>query len=129
VKKAVLTFVLLAACGSTPAANQDLLREAKTSIGKELGSPASAEFRNVRIVADTGSAITGKFLGSVCGDVRAGGDQVVDAPFRRFIYSRMNDLSAVESEPSDDPEIRDAPETKAFQRGFDDFWNEFCVTP
>jgi hypothetical protein len=118
----IFTLLSLAACTTSPAEKTALIGEAKTAIAKELDSPASAEFRNVRVASEEGAQI----IGTVCGDVRSAKDQPLDAPFRRFIYSRMNDLSAVEGLPSDDPETRNAPETVAYQKEFDGFWAEFC---
>jgi hypothetical protein len=120
VKKYVLMLAMLSACQNTPAENEALIREAKAAISKEVGSPASAEFRNVRVAPETGAEI----IGTVCGDVKAASDQIVDAPFRRFIYSKMNDLRAVEDVVDGEA---GGPEAKQFQEEFDGFWNEFCV--
>jgi hypothetical protein len=118
----LLALLLLAACTPSSADQNALIAEAKTAIAKEMDSPASAEFRKVQVSTEEGAQV----IGTVCGEVRSAKDQPLDAPFRRFIYSRMNDLSAVEGLPSDDPETRNAPETVAYQKQFDGFWAEFC---
>jgi hypothetical protein len=120
--RALPLMLVLAACAPTAEDKAALVAEAKVAIAKEIESRASAEFRNVRVAPETGAEI----IGTVCGEVRSAKDQPLDAPFRRFIYSKANDLRAVEGLPSDDPEIRNAPETVAFQKEFDGFWAEFC---
>lgn len=119
-RKAVILLATLSACQNTSAENEALIRQAKAAIGKEVGSPASAEFRNVRISADVSSDI----LPTVCGEVKAATDQIVDAPFRRFFYMGMKDMRAVEEAPNDKPATAEA---KAFKKEFDEFWNEFCM--
>jgi hypothetical protein len=117
VKKLALVVVLLSACANTPAENDALILEAKAAIGKEVGSPASVEFRNIRVAPETGAEI----IGTVCGEVKGASDQIVDARFRRFIFSKMNDLRAVEGESGNE-----SPEAKQYNKEFVGFWNEFC---
>jgi hypothetical protein len=114
--RSITVLLVVAACAPTAEDKVALIAEAKVAITKEIESSATAEFRNVRVASETGAEI----IGTVCGDVRGAADQPVDAPFRRFIYSKMNALRAVEGLPSDDPE------TVAYQKEFDGFWAEFC---
>jgi hypothetical protein len=120
--RSIAAGLALSACAPSPEDKAALIAKAKVEIAKEIESPASAEFRNVRVAPETGAEI----IGTVCGEVHSAKDQPVDAPFRRFIYSKTNDLSALEGLSSDDPEIRDAPETVAYKKEFDGFWAEFC---
>lgn len=112
-------IVALGACSSSAADQAAVIGEAKAEIAKELGSPASAEFRNVRIATDEG----GSMINLVCGEVKAASDQVVDAPFRRFLYARLADLRTVEREMDSDPET---PEMNAFQSEFEAMWRDSC---
>ncbi len=112
--------VALSACSSSAADQAAVIAEAKAEIAKELGSPASAEFRNVRIATDEG----GSMINLVCGAVKSAPDQIVDAPFRRFLYARLADLRAVEGQVDGDAE---SPEMKAFQSEFEAMWKDSCL--
>jgi hypothetical protein len=122
-KRVIPLALAIVACAPTADDKVALIAEAKLAIAKEIESPASAEFRNVRVAPETGAEI----IGTVCGEIRTphGPDSI--PPFLRFIYSKVNDLRAVEQEHSKDPAFRNAPETVAYQREFEGFWNEFCV--
>jgi hypothetical protein len=121
--RSIVAGLALSACAPSPDEKTALIAEAKLAITKEIESPASAEFRNVRVAPETGA----EMIGTVCGEIKTphGPDSI--PPFLRFIYSKVNDLRAVEQEHSKDPAFRNAPETVAYQREFEGFWNEFCV--
>jgi hypothetical protein len=118
----ILLLTALSSCGAVTADSGALLNEARAAISKEVGSPASAEFRNVRVAPESGAEI----IGTVCGEMKAGSDQIVDAPFRRFVYSKANDLSAVEGWTNGGPDDGSMAESAAYQKEFTAFWDEFC---
>jgi hypothetical protein len=115
-------LLALAACAPSPEDKLALIAKAKVEIAKELESPATAEFRNVRVTSDG----TAQILGVVCGEVRGAKDQPVDAPFRRMIYTKIPRAPLVEVLASDGPETSDSPEVLEFQKTFDEIWNDSC---
>jgi hypothetical protein len=119
--RAIPLLLAVAACTPAPADKSALIAEAKAAIAKELESPASAEFRSVRVAADDGARI----IGAVCGEVRGTADQPVDTPFRRFIYAKVNGLATVEDSPAT-AMAPDLPETTSHRKMFEEFWTDYC---
>jgi hypothetical protein len=111
----------LAGCSGFESDDKALIAEAKIALASELADPTSAQFQSVRVPEASEDRINGIVCGQIVGQFKDG----VQGQPRRFLFSKLAEFAGIEDRPL--PGEAAIPEGAAYQKQFDELWQESCA--